>query len=345
MATRTDALTEKLAEQPAPNGATGADVAVRQPDRAQSLLDGMRAEFDKCLPAILPVDMFMRVALTAFRKNPDLALCSRKSLMGALMECARLGLAPGTEEASLIPFKGEITLVIGYQGYVQLMYRSGQVERVEVEFVYAADEWEYTLGDGGRFWHKPNILAADRGEILFAYSYAKLIGDGRTKVAITTRHDALALQKQYGKGKDGKPNLKSAWHTGFEGMWAKTPVRRVQKFAPKSPELRRAAAMDGAVFDAAGQATTVLGEIVDPANMTIEGEVVETAVTPLSTQIVNLFAVVGLDTPEDRARYVAEAVGRDVESLAELSDADRAKVLAKLENFAAQQEPPAGDPA
>jgi recombination protein RecT len=256
---RTAQLAGTLAAAPAPNGNAGT-VAVRTPDRAVSMLEGMRAEFEKCLPSILPVDMFMRVALTGFRKDANLAACSRPSLLGALLECARLGLAPCTEEASLVPFKGQVTLIIGYQGYVQLMYRSGLVERVEVEFVYAADEWDYTLGDGGRFWHKPNILAEDRGEKLFAYSYAKLAGEARTKVAITTRRDAEKLQKEYGRGKE-----KSAWNTAFDGMWLKTPVRQMHKFAPKSSELRRAVAIDGATFDAAGVMDTAVidGDVVD----------------------------------------------------------------------------------
>lgn len=250
---RTDALAEKLAtpngnENGQPDGA----VAVRQPDRASKLLDGMRAEFEKCLPDVLPIDMFMRVALTGFRKVPDLAACSRPSLLGALLDCARLGLAPCTEQASLVPFRGQVTLIVGYEGYVQLMYRSGQVEQVVAELVYEADEWEYSLGDGGRFFHRPNILAENRGKPLFAYAYATLVGGGRTRIALVTRREAENLQREYGKDRQGKPNLSKPWHTNFEAMWLKTALRRVQKFAPKSPELRRALSVDGSTFDAAG---------------------------------------------------------------------------------------------
>lgn len=247
---RTDALAEKLAA-PTDQPADGT-VAVRQPDRAAKILEGMRAEFEKCLPDVLPIDMFMRVALTGFRKVPDLAACSRPSLLGALLDCARLGLAPCTEQASLVPFKGQVTLIVGYEGYVQLMYRSGQVEQVVAEMVYEADEWEYSLGDGGRFFHRPNILAENRGKPLFAYAYATLVGGGRTRVALVTRREAEGLQRDYGKDRHGRPNLSKPWHTNFESMWLKTAVRRVQKFAPKSPELRRALAVDNATYDAAG---------------------------------------------------------------------------------------------
>lgn len=266
---RTDALADKLAATPHGNGSSnGGTVATRQPDRAQALLESMEAEFAKCLPDILPVDMFLRVALTGMRKNADLAVCSRQSLLGALMECARLGLAPCTEEASLVPFNNKTTggkecsLIVGYQGYVQLMYRSGQVEQVVAEKVYEADEWEYSLGDGGRFFHRPAITAEDRGQVLFTYFFATLLGGGRTRVAITTKREAMALKAKYGVKRD------SSWNTNFEEMWLKTPVRRGQKYAPKSPELRRALAIDGATFDAGGR-------IVPDEDRTIDGEATE----------------------------------------------------------------------
>lgn len=256
---RTDQLADKLAAAPAPDGTAGA-VAVRPPDRAAALLEGMRAEFEKCLPDVLPLEMFMRIALTGFRKVPDLATCSRPSLLGALLDCARLGLAPCTEQASLVPFKGQVTLIVGYEGYVQLMYRSGQIEQVVAELVYEADEWEYTLGDGGRFFHRPNILAENRGKVLFAYAYATLVGGGRTRIALVLRKEAERLQREYGRGKTSSP-----WNTNFDAMWLKTALRRVQKFAPKSPELRRAVSVDNSTYDAAGvvEADTIEGEVVD----------------------------------------------------------------------------------
>lgn len=252
---RTQKLKDAIPEAPENGESTpGQKALVKRPDPAGDLLTSMEDEFRKCLPDVLPWDMFARVALTGFRKTPKLVECTRQSLLGALMECARLGLAPCTEEASLVPFNNrnkqtkECQLIVGYQGYVQLMYRSGQVEQVVVELVHEADEWEYSLGDGGRFWHRPKITAsrADRGAPIFAYSFATLAGGGRTRVATVNLEEAQDLQRKYGVKQD------SAWRTNFEGMWLKTPVRRIQKFAPKSAELRRAYAVDGATFDLGG---------------------------------------------------------------------------------------------
>jgi recombination protein RecT len=274
MTTRTAQLRDAIPEAPTSPAPNGAAKALAKPDPAGDLLASMEDEFKKCLPDVLPWDMFARVALTGFRKSPDLVDCTRPSLLGALMECARLGLAPCTEQATLTPFrnnktgKREAQLIVGYEGYVQLMYRSGQVEQVVAELVYEADEWEYTLGDGGRFWHKPNITARkkDRGEAIFAYSYATLLSGGRTRIATVNREEAEELQQKHG----GNP--RGPWRTNFPQMWLKTPVRRVQRFAPKSPELRRALAVDGATFD--------LGGIVDTSAVDgddIGVEVTETA--------------------------------------------------------------------
>jgi recombination protein RecT len=239
------------------------------------MLDSMKDEFERCLPSILPVDTFMRIALTGFRKTPELAGCTRASILGALMESARLGLAPCTEQSSIVPFKNtrknivEATLVIGYEGYIQLMYRSGQVGTVEVEFVYEADEWEYSIGDGGRFLHKPNVLAGKkRGEKLFAYSYASLLSGGRTKIQIVTREEADELKAKYGR------RAGSSWNDNFDGMWLKTPVRRVHKYAPKSVDLHPVLAEGALLRYDAGK---MMPELVDPD--TLEGEVVTPAIT------------------------------------------------------------------
>lgn len=263
MTTRTAQLRDAIPEaptSPAPNGASKA--LTKKPDPARDLLASMEAEFAACLPKMLPTDLFMRVALTGFRKTPDLLECSRRSLLGALLETARLGLEPCTEQAYLIPFKGECTLVIGYQGFVQLMYRTGQVEQVEAEMIYEADEWEDSRGDGGRFFHRPNWLAKDRGQPILAYSYAKLLTGGRTKVEVCTRQRAEFIKREYAKA------AKSPWKTGsFDAMWQKTPVRQLQKWAPKSAEMRRALFVDGATFDNSGEPD------VDPN--VIQGEIVE----------------------------------------------------------------------
>lgn len=266
MTTRTQKLTEHLVDTATPEAAAAGTVA-RRLDPARDLLMSMESEFEKCLPKTLPPDLFMRVALTGFRKTPDLLNCSRRSLLGALLETARLGLEPCTEQAYLIPYKTECTLVIGYQGYVQLMYRTGLVSQVEAEMIYEADEWDDSRGDGGRFFHRPNWMADDRGRPILAYAFASLAGGGRTKVEVCTRGRAEQIKREYAKSQ------KSPWNSPntFNAMWQKSPIRQLQKWAPKSAELRRALIVDGASYDTAGQPdvetddpNVVVAEVVEP---------------------------------------------------------------------------------
>lgn len=267
-ATRTDQLRATLEAQPV-NGTPAPGTAVaKKTDPAGDLLSSMEDEFRKCLPDILPWDMFARIALTGFRKNPKLLEANRSSLLGALMECARLGLAPCTEQAALSTFKNrskgtiECQLIVGYQGYVQLMYRSGQVEQVVAEKIYEADEYEVSFGDGGRFFHRPKLLLppSERGPVILTYAYATFHGGGRTKVEVTPKWKADALKRKHG----------NVWDSNFEEMWLKTPVRQLQKWAPKSAEMRRAVLADGATFDLGG-----IVERPDGDDAFVDGEVVD----------------------------------------------------------------------
>jgi recombination protein RecT len=368
MTTRTEQLRNIIPDAPAekPTNGTGT-VATRKPDPARDLLLSMEGEFAACLPKILPPDLFMRVALTGFRKTPDLLACTRKSLLGALLETARLGLEPCTEQAYLIPYKNECTLVIGYQGYVQLMYRTGQVDHVEAEMIHEADVWEDSRGDGGRFFHQPawtpdlarpgwNWEQYGRGKPMLAYAYARLVGGGRTKVEICTRDRAEFIKREYAKA------AKSPWKTGsFDAMWQKTPVRQLQKWAPKSSELRRALAVDGATFDAGGEAemdgNVIPGEIVetppgapaDPVRETIRvqaeqpssGNGARKAVKAQTDRLEALAGQIGMDG-EQLLSYLKELTGREVAGFADLTMREASDVGAAMERFRDQQEPPVG---
>jgi recombination protein RecT len=280
---RTAQLRDHLTAQPNGNTPAGATL-VKRVDPARDLLASMEAEFAASLPKALPIDLFMRVALTGFRKTPDLLACSRRSLLGALLETARLGLEPCTEQAWLIPYKDECTLVVGYQGYVQLMYRTGMVKAVEAELIHEADEWAYEVGDGGKFFHRPRVElpSEKRGAPILAYSYAELMSGGRTKVCFVNREQAERIKNEYARA------AKSPWKTGsFDAMWLKSPVRQVQKWAPKSAEIRRALVMDGATFDVGGVADVdpdVIDSTAEEVETPTEGTTEETPETGARTE-------------------------------------------------------------
>lgn len=239
------------------NGAPGKqlDPVDRKVADARAMFQSMKGEFAVALPKHVGVDRFMRMALTCVRKTPALLDCDPPTVIAALMEAARLGLEPGTKQAAIVPFGKTATFIAQWQGLVELMYRSGQVGSVTAEFIHERDDWEYSIGDGGRFWHRPNLLASDRGAILLAYAFATLKDGSRSKVVFLTRQDAEEVRdkfsKNYQRAEDRRSRepdqfnrnptwgkFNSTWHTDFDAMWRKSCVRRLADWVPSSPELR-----------------------------------------------------------------------------------------------------------
>ena len=62
----------------------------------QSLIRQMEPEIRKALPSMITPERFTRIALSAISANPQLADCTPRSLLAALMTSAQLGLEPNT---------------------------------------------------------------------------------------------------------------------------------------------------------------------------------------------------------------------------------------------------------
>lgn len=232
----------------------GGEVAVRV-DPLRQLMNSFAPEVEKQLPKLIDPQAFMRVALTGMRSSKQavaLAKCTRPSLFAALLESARLGLMPFTDEAAIVPFGDQATFIPMYQGYIQLFFRTGQVARVTAQLIRKGDAWELAYGDGGGFYHKPGLIDGDgnpvqRGDPILAYCYVTMRDGSRTEVTTVDRWEADDVMTQHSRSwqtaekiwreSDGKRGRDSAWHTNQPDMWLKTAVRRHAKIAPKSPEL------------------------------------------------------------------------------------------------------------
>jgi phage RecT family recombinase len=217
----------------------------------------MESEVAKQLPKHLPVAYFMRTVMTGMRKSDQLAKCDRASLFAAILEAARFGLMPFTEEAAIVAFgqgpgkPSVATFIPQYQGLVQMFYRTGQVSAVEAHMIHKFDDWGLGYGDSGGFYHKPLMdfddegNAKDPGPPILAYCYVQLRDGSRSTVATVTRQQAIKVRDERSrsyqnaeKSWNGRPPKRnSTWHTEFDAMWLKTAVRQVAKWVPKSPEL------------------------------------------------------------------------------------------------------------
>lgn len=77
----------------------------------------MEGEIAKALPSVITPERFLRITLSALSNNPQLAQCTPKSFLGAMMTAAQLGVEPNTPlgQAYLIPYRNHGTLECQFQ--------------------------------------------------------------------------------------------------------------------------------------------------------------------------------------------------------------------------------------
>lgn len=215
----------------------------------QAYINRMRPEIIKALPAHIPAERFIRTLLTAISTTPKLAECYPPSYLAAMMECAQNGLEANTALglAYLIPFynnrerRYECNFVLGYKGYLDLIYRSGQVLSVQVHPVYENDTFTYELGLHPDLKHIP--ARTDRGEITDYYAVINL-RDGGYIFEVMSVEDIRSHAEKYSKAAGA---ASSPWKTNFDSMACKTVLKRAMKYAPVSASVMRQIAADETV--------------------------------------------------------------------------------------------------
>lgn len=235
--------------------ATGTTVATTgKPKTIAGLLTdpAIKQQMALAMPKHMTADRLARIALTEVRKVPKLAQCDQTSFLGAIMQCASLGLEPGGAlgHAYLLPFdknkkvdgrwvkdRTEVQLIVGYRGMIDLARRSGQIQSLEARAVFAKDEFEVELGLDSTIVHKPAWDEADRGPLTFVYAIAKL-KDGGVQFDVMSRTEIEKVRAQ-SKAKDNGP-----WVSHFDEMAKKTVIRRLFKYLPVSIEIQRAVGLD-----------------------------------------------------------------------------------------------------
>lgn len=197
------------------------------------------AQHGKSIASVLPSNIkperMQRIALNVIRTNPALLECSIDSLMGGVMEAAKLGLEPGLMgQCYLIPFNNKKTgnkeaqFIIGYKGLIDLVRRSGQVSTIEARTVYEHDEFDFEYGLESKLKHKPNMQ--NRGEAIAYYGVCKLKDGGSSFIVMSTA-EMHAYRDKHAKSKNFGP-----WVDDFDAMARKTCLRQLIKYLPISVE-------------------------------------------------------------------------------------------------------------
>lgn len=240
-------------------------------------------------------ERMMRVVANAIRTTPKLQQCEPMSFLGALMQCAALGLEPNTVlgHAYMIPFdrskkiknaKGvdewvkipEVQVVIGYKGLIDLARRSGHITSLSANIHYSDDDlWEYEEGTEARLRHRPGPM---EGTKLHAYAIAKFKDGGHAYVVlpwakvmkIRDESQGWITAKRIGK------TAETPWGKYEDEMAKKTAVRALSKYLPLSVEFMDAVQIDEARGDYRAFAMDpTAGVQIEDQSETIEGEVSE----------------------------------------------------------------------
>lgn len=205
-------------------------------------LKQMEGEFQNVLPAHISPERFQRVAVTALQNNPDLASCSRKSLLGAFMKSAQDGLLPDGREGAIVKFGGDAQWMPMTAGILKKIRNSGDLESLTAEIVHASDDFDYWIDEEGpHIRHRPNVMT-DPGSAKLVYALARVRGGG-VYVEIM-RHDEIEKVRNVSRAKNGGP-----WKDWWDEMAKKTAIRRLSKRLPMSSDLEAVITRDDEQYE------------------------------------------------------------------------------------------------
>ncbi|MGN6609956.1 MAG: recombinase RecT [Jatrophihabitans sp.] len=276
----------------------GTDVAKRD-NSARGLIEQYSSDFATVLPSHIKPATWVRVAQGALKKGKkvrvkapsgewverfELEVAAQNNpaaFLSALLDAARQGLEPGTDQYYLTPrkVKGELEIlgVRGYQGEIEMMYRAGAVASVIVEVVRERDTFVWTPGrvDPQRRWegpqerpfHEVDWFADDRGGLRGVYAYAVMKSGSTSKVVVLNR-------KQVEAARDVSPGSQSEyspWVKWEEAMWLKTAAHHLHKWVPTSAEYLET--MARAAGTAAGAAQAERARALGVASPPLRSEV------------------------------------------------------------------------
>jgi len=219
--------------------------------------DNMKAQFAAALPSHLSPERFARVAITAITRTPKLQQCTQESFFKCLLDLSAIGLEPDGRKSYLIPYGRECTLVLGYQGLVELVRRGGEVVSIHADVVCANDTFSHNMGQVTEHTYD---ITKERGEIVAAYAQVTL-KSGAVQAEIMPRAEVDAIRDKSRAGKSGP------WVSNYGEMAKKTAFRRLTKWLTLSPEVMDAvSAAEKTEFAELRNVTQAQTVTIDPFN-------------------------------------------------------------------------------
>jgi recombination protein RecT len=187
---------------------------------------------------------FNGLIVSTVRDTPQLMKCfntqvGASSLVSSTLKMATLGFEPGGHlgQCWILPFKNHgvdcAQLMIGWQGYKDLCYRSGMVSLVDGHIVYERDDFEYSFGTGlNQFLRHTQYDEGDPGEAKAWWVKAIMSDSGREIFQVLHRWHVDTRHKAYSKTQGRGP-----WQTFYNDMALKSCFLEIRKMLPRSVQL------------------------------------------------------------------------------------------------------------
>lgn len=275
----TDDIRKRIARSHG-EGATRQELTDLQTEATNLIKEELRAmipDYAKAAPG-LDADALVNDAIVQLSRVERLWEAEPSTVLGAVMTAAQLRLRIGVlGHCFLLPFWSardgmqKAQLVIGYQGYVQLCYRGGNVVDMASEIVYQkeADAGGFKFHrteDRPHLFHEPDISIDSRdscplcheldpkcrnldnhGELIHAfYAQARVKGGGFNVTRPWGLRMMLSHRARYAK-KDrfGRPS--GFWTNHLPAAGRKTMARELTRLLPKTADLADALFADEGV--------------------------------------------------------------------------------------------------
>lgn len=272
-----------------------------------------RDRIAKAAPKYFNAERLLRTMVQSCQKTPKLNDVSPMSMLGACITVAALGLEPNTplQYSHLIPFevnkwnadtrkrdyvRTDVQVIIGYQGYLELIYRNDKIKSVECDVFYEDDiksgRFRYSRGSKRELIHNldPSIIRDPATPIAGAYMFVELQNGGTVfeVMSLADLHRSRARSQGYQAAmfardqaiKANKDPLKdkryadAPWIKDEIQMCKKTVLRIGQKWVPKTIELASALTIDGEAEDVTIDFSTITSadNVFDGTYETVETE-------------------------------------------------------------------------
>lgn len=236
-------------------------------------LEKYKAQISQRLPAnIMHPDKVIMEAVDAIKRNPDLSKpeIDQGTLIGAVMAAASYGLSPRLGECYFVPRTNgkrkkageatykEVSLDIGYKGYVTLARRSGLIKWYDAHVVRENDLFDYEYGFNPFMKHRP--ARANRGEITDAYAVFEFTNGARI-FRVISREEIEELRLRNPAQTDtytGSKAPKGSWATDYADMACGKAIKKMKSLLPLSIEAHDEIVFTPESFQAKGDDVQIL---------------------------------------------------------------------------------------